>query len=287
VGCLFQDDYAGAWGGGLYCQDSNGVLLDCTFHANGASDGGAIACDEGCDTRLTGCRFLGNAAHDSGGAVFAAGRDLSIANTLFSGNLAFANGGAFALTRGTAALTNCTFNRNLAEGKQSGQTLSVAQASARLTNCILWGPASDTQKQIALIGTAETKAELTVSYCDVSGGASSVLRQGTTAFTWAAGNIDADPRFQDAAGADKIAGTPDDDLRLRSGSPCVDAGDNTAVPVDADDLDYDNDRLERLPLDIDARPRFVDHPATVNTGIADAPRYPQIVDLGACESPAQ
>ncbi|MCU0915909.1 MAG: hypothetical protein MUC88_15315 [Planctomycetes bacterium] len=286
VGCLFQDDQAGAWGGGLYCQDSNSVLLNCTFRANGAAEGGAVACDEGCDTRVTGCRFLGNAAHDSGGAVFAAGRDLSIANSIFSGNLAFVDGGAVALARGTAALTNCTFNRNVAEGKQVGQTLAVTQASAKLTNCILWGQTSDAQRQIVLTGTTDGKAELTVSRCDVTGGTSSVLRQGTTAFTWAAGNMDADPRFQDAAGADKVAGTKDDDLRLRSGSPCVDAGDNTAVPADADDLDSDGDRLERLPVDIDARPRFVDHPVTANTGIADAPRYPQIVDLGASELPA-
>ena len=43
------------------------------------------------------------------------------------------------------------------------------------------------------------------------------------------GNSSADPLFLDADGLDNIPGTEDDDLRLQSGSPAIDAGDNAAL----------------------------------------------------------
>jgi len=53
-----------------------------------------------------------------------------------------------------------------------------------------------------------------VNYSNVQGG-----------WTGSGGNnIDADPLFVDAAGADTTVGTDDDDLRLSAGSPCIDAG---------------------------------------------------------------
>jgi len=93
------------------------------------------------------------------------------------------------------------------------------------------------------------------------------------------GNIDADPLFVDADGPDDIPGTEDDDLRLLPGSPCIDAGDNTAVPADTADLDGDGDTTEPVPLDLDGNPRIMDDPSTVDTGNGTPP----IVDMGACE----
>ena len=80
-----------------------------------------------------------------------------------------------------------------------------------------------------------------------------------------------------------MAGTLDDDLHLKSGSPCIDAGSNVAVLLDIDDLDSDGNRHERVPFDLDGRTRFADDPTTANTGTADVPLYPGIVDLGAYE----
>ena len=63
------------------------------------------------------------------------------------------------------------------------------------------------------------------------------------------GNISDDPLCVDADGADDVAGTEDDDLRLLPGSPCIDAGSNGAVPVD-------------VLTDLDGLPRFIDDPLT-------------------------
>jgi hypothetical protein len=71
------------------------------------------------------------------------------------------------------------------------------------------------------------------------------------------GNLDADPLFFDPSSAD---------YRLRSTSPCLDAGDNTAVPPG-------------LTTDLRGAPRFIDDPFTPDSGLGAAP----VVDMGAYE----
>ncbi len=56
------------------------------------------------------------------------------------------------------------------------------------------------------------------------------------------------------------------DLHLSPGSPCIDAGDNNAVPVD-------------IVTDLDGSDRFVDDPDMPDTGMGTPP----IVDMGAFE----
>jgi len=102
-------------------------------------------------------------------------------------------------------------------------------------NCIFWGDGN------AFAGPGTSA----VTYSNVQGGYDGE------------GNIDADPLFV-APGID--------DYRLSSGSPCIDAADNTAVPKGID-------------TDLDGNPRFVDDPATKDTGFGEPP----IVDMGAYE----
>ena len=83
---------------------------------------------------------------------------------------------------------------------------------------------------------------------------------------WGGNNIDSDPLFADPNGIDGIIGTEDDNLRLSSGSPCIDSGDNAAVPVD-------------ITTDLDGFPRFIDDICTTDTGSGTPP----IVDMGAYE----
>jgi len=76
------------------------------------------------------------------------------------------------------------------------------------------------------------------------------------------GNIDDDPLFADADGADDTVGTLDDDLRLPADSPCIDVGDNTLVPFG-------------VTTDLDGDPR-------INDGDGDGTTT---VDMGAYEAP--
>jgi hypothetical protein len=53
-------------------------------------------------------------------------------------------------------------------------------------------------------------------------------------------------------------------LRLKPGSPCINAGDNAAVPADTLDLDNDGDTDEPIPFDIEGKPRILN--GTVDLG---------------------
>jgi hypothetical protein len=114
-------------------------------------------------------------------------------------------------------------------------------------------------------------ADPTVTFSDIEGG-------------WSGdGNIDADPLFVDPDGPDDDPNTwEDNDYRLNPGSPCIDAGDNDAVPADTPDLDGDGDTSEPIPIDLDRRLRRadrVDTPDTGNPGVLGPP----VVDMGAYE----
>jgi hypothetical protein len=76
-------------------------------------------------------------------------------------------------------------------------------------------------------------------------------------YEYVGGNIDADPLFTDPANGD---------YRLAPDSPCIDAADNRAVPLD-------------VVGDLDGRLRFADRLATPDTGYGTPP----IVDMGAYE----
>jgi hypothetical protein len=102
----------------------------------------------------------------------------------------------------------------------------------------------------------ESGSSPVVSYSDIEGGLT-----GT-------GNIDADPAFVDPDGADNDPNTwEDNDYRLGAGSPCIDAGDNTASRAG-------------VTTDLDGNPRFVDDP---NTDPDTGNGTPPIVDMGAYE----
>ena len=85
------------------------------------------------------------------------------------------------------------------------------------------------------------------------------------------GNIDAAPLFVDA---------PSANLRLSAGSPCIDAGDSTAVLRDFGDADQDGCTTDWLP-DLDGNDRFHDDLNSADTGV---PLWMKpVVDMGAYE----
>jgi hypothetical protein len=159
-------------------------------------------------------------------------------------------GGVYCDLDSAAILANCTISENSGPGVTRADDMAVVG----LTNCILWGDVSP------VIVDMGVWTSVSATYCDVQGGWEGV------------GNIDADPQL-------------DPDGRLTTGSPCIDAGNTAAVPPDEQDLDGDGDTTERVPIDLAGDPRLVDDPMTVDTGVADPPDYPAVVDMGAYEYP--
>jgi hypothetical protein len=252
TGCLFTGNTAGA-GGGVYSYDSLCTLSGCTFTSNNATEGGGgmyVESPHGKNLILTNCTFTANATGGNGAGVYNyynASSSAAISNCIFTANTAGGSGGGMYNLTAHPALSNCTFSGNTAN---SGGGLSTGGPFAvTLSNCILWGNAAS-DGQISVNSPTPI-----VSNSDVQGGFAG------------AGNIDADPQFvrNPSPGPDGQWGTADDDygdLRLQADSPCIDGGDNTAVPAG-------------VTTDLAGKPRFVDFPGVNDPGA--------IVDMGAYE----
>jgi predicted outer membrane repeat protein len=193
------------FGGGVYAKPGSPTIMNCLFKGNAVSDnGGAIYCP---GARVTNCTFFRNAAGYFGGAVGSS--TAALVNCVFAGNRA-KNGGAVS-SAGT--IINCTFTANQAE-EVGG---AIGSGTAKLTNCVVWGNSAPTGPEIFA-------DSLVASHNDIKGGRGAVYIREGGAIAWEDNNIDADPGFVSPRGPDHVAGTGDDDLRFRDGSPCIDTG---------------------------------------------------------------
>ena len=186
----------------------------------------------------------------------------TLVNCVIVANVASMHGAGVFFADGVATIANCVIVDNLAGAGGGG--IYCATGAPLIANCVL---RDNIPTQLFVQdGTA------TVTHSDVQGG-------------WPGdGNIDADPLFVDPDGPDGDPGTwSDNDYRLASDSPCVDAADNGAVPADVLDLDDDGDLEEPVPLDPDGNRRFIDDLSTADTGTGTPP----IVDMGAYEYGSQ
>ncbi len=249
-------------------------LVGCGFLNNTAAVGGGAVCNyDGGSSTLTRCSFWGNEA-PFGGAILNDNQYgpigvfevVTSTDCLFSGNYASIAGGAmFDLSDVLNTITNCTLVNN--EAGQGGClcVVTLEGSVTRIENSIVYGNLPDQ------FYDDDASGLVTAAYSCISGG-------------WPGdGNIDADPMLVNPLGPDGVAGTDDDNLRPAAGSPCIDAANSTLVPADIADLDQDGDTGERTPLDFDLQPRFVDDSQTQDTGIADPPDCPEVVDMGAYE----
>jgi uncharacterized repeat protein (TIGR01451 family) len=241
----FVDNRAnGGQGGGMHNYQGSLVIRQALFEANQAALGlGGGMNNESSSPLLVNVTFRANLA-DHGGGLTNEASSPTLVNVLFSGNRAVENGGGMnSHTNSSPLLINTTFSGNA--GKDGGGLYNY-QSSATLVNCLLWG---DIPREIQNAFFSTT----TVTYSNIQGGYS-----GT-------GNLNLDPLFVaplDAA----LSPTTDGDYHVLPGSPVLDAGDNSAVPGG-------------VLVDLDGKPRFIDLPASPDSGSG----LPPLVDMGAYE----
>lgn len=269
-------------GGGIYQGRASVVnLQDSTVRSNMAStgDGGGIYTRG--KLNIAHSTLIDNLA-GSGGGVYAYGGAIKLSNTSLDGNAASAGGGGIYASFSMAALENVLFNANralngggmynrYAEPLFSNVTLSANQASGvggtlyndhsspHVLNSVLCGNQSPGGEQVY----NDANSIPVFSY--------SLVQDGCPVLAVCDHLLAGDPLFVRPAspGADGIWGTPDDDfgdLRLASGSPAIDAGDNDSAPAEA--------------LDLGGKPRFFDVLNVADTGNGTPP----IIDMGAYET---
>jgi hypothetical protein len=164
-----------------------------------------------------------------------------VASCFFYYNGTVADGGGIYNRDSTATIINSTFTANFAYWY--GGAIHSEGSYPLVTNCILWG---DMAMQAGdEIGNTYSAVPV-FSHCDIQGSGGSGAGWRTFLGTDAGGNIDAHPIFVDEVVVDH---------RLGASSPCIDTGDDAALPADAADLDGDGDTAEPLPLDLDGNPR--------------------------------
>jgi len=241
--CIFRDNTAIHNAGGMYnINNSSPTVTKCTFNYNNAGgSGGGMDNSDSSSPTVTNCTFSDNQASYGGGMDNYNNSAPTVTNCTFSGNNSRVGGGGVCnSTSSSPKVTNCSFSGNQADSYGGG--MYSYNSSPTVTNCILWGNTAPTGPQIY-------GGNPTITYSDVEG--KSVYP--------GAGNINADPCFVDAIGGDLHLSTPN--------SPCVDAGNNNAIPADTPDLDGDGDTTEPIPFDLDGGPRV----------------WNNIVDMGAYE----
>ena len=213
TGCIAQK----CPGGGVY----KGTLYDCTLRGNGVVSPAGIRLSGGgaCGSTLHNCKLERNSADYGGGASASI-----LFNCALVGNAAWVCGGAEGCT-----LYNCTLTANTSMGNGGA-------ADSTLYNCTLVGNYSET-------GTAVVYSALynCISYSNISSFGESNYGD-HCAFDHSCtrplpltgiGNITNMPLFVDCE---------NNDLRLQSNSPCINAGNNAFVTT---------------PTDMDGKPRIV------------------------------
>ena len=235
-------DCEGAGRGFLFSGEPPASVVDGFTITNGmGSEGGGIYMYYNSNPTILNCIIPGNAAFggDGGGGIFCALANPTITNCTITGNTAGAGGGLF-LMMSSPTIRNSVIAGNTA-ASFGGGVYCDTESNPSITNSILWG---NGPQEIFV----EAAANPVLSYTDIQGGWSGI------------GNVNANPLFADPANGD---------YRLSTGSPAIDAGDNTALPIG-------------IITDLDGNPRFVDDPNTPNTGVPGN-GFNEIVDMGAYE----
>jgi hypothetical protein len=219
--CVFVDNQA-TLGGAVHVLDRASPRIErCTFINNSSAHGAAFALTGFGFPQILSCGFYGNNSPD--GTGYSQGdNDPLYANCVFSGQI----GPSLAPQFGSElTLLNCTVVNGA--GPSAVGVFKGIGTDLYATNCIIRGHAGGSIVSAAGPIRDVSDNEI-VTYCNIEGGFSGE------------GNIDADALFVNAAGPDRTIGTTDDNLRLGHGSPCIDAGNNNAVPSDFT-TDFDGD----------------------------------------------
>jgi len=196
------------------------------------ASGGGIFCDNQSAPTIRNNKIIGNTALRGGGVFCEFKCPAAIVNNVIAQNTADRGGGIYVDEDAEVEITNNTIAGNRADHLGGG--IYNFKSRVAITNCILWGNGDDLYN-------------CTATYSCVQDGS-----EGT-------GNTSVYPYFVDAEAGD---------YHLRSYSPCINAGDHSAVSPDALDIDG-QDRILLGDVDMGADEATVVSPDTDTDRLPD------------------
>jgi autotransporter-associated beta strand protein len=237
-------------GAGIFNDTGSPTIIRCTLRDNYASwEGGAMFNWHNANPTLTNCTIINNRSNAGGGVFNRDHSNPTLINCLVANNSGptYAGGGMEDYESSSPSLINCTFYGNSA--MYNGAAVYNADWGSQLTatNCVFWGNITTAEQNGSPISSGQSA--VTYSCIQDADPNDATVFPGT-------GNIDDDPRFVEPLGVDNVLGTGDENLRLRSDSPCLDSGNRAVVPVE-------------LTTDLDGNPRIAE--AGVDMGVYEGP----------------
>lgn len=246
--CSFISNTTTWIGGGMADIGSDAIITNCLFQSNKSHQGGGLY-QEQTSTVITSCVFNGNIStpgvnrSGDGGAIYIHDYYLTLINCSITGNRAESGGGIYAYS--DFAIINSTISNNVALVDGGGVFHLPRGEISTFTNTILF---DNSAGGLGSQAYPFRSTFLNFTYNDIQGSSTWDPLMGIDG----GGNMDADPLFMrnpdnggDGWGDDPLTlevdeGANDDfgDLRLRTGSPCINTGDpNFVAEVDASDLE--------------------------------------------------
>ncbi len=250
---------SGAGGAFWFHHTNNPTVRNCIITANTAFQGGAIHTETDAAPTFINCTITGNSAARGGAFSITGSSRPRIINCVITGNTATDQAGALYVQMFNSPgpeIINSTIAGNTAPN--TAGAMAVVAGAVSLRNSIVWNNSAPAGSQLVVGATGGSPGTLSVAYSIVQGGQAGVLIQGGV-LNWLAGNVVSDPLFAGPG-----------DFHLLPGSPAIDASDNLALP-------------RGIITDRDGNPRFVDDPATPNTGVPGGAGGAAVADMGAYE----
>ena len=115
--CLFSNNVASLYGGGLFLYSVQGAQVQTCVFVNGTAGHGGGLSAYSCGVTVDGCSFVNNqanAAQSEGGGLHASLQGATVLNSYFAGNSAYQGGGVGLVQPTAASLIGCTFDGNAA-----------------------------------------------------------------------------------------------------------------------------------------------------------------------------
>ena len=116
-----------AYGGGIYCENSNPVVIHCYIGNNFAYAGAGVYCDNS-NPNIYHCTIYGNSTNGSSGGIYCNRSSPTITNSEISRNL---HVGICCFDGSNPTIDNCTLNENLSHGIQ------CYNSSPTINNCTI------------------------------------------------------------------------------------------------------------------------------------------------------